>query len=117
MSYFRFLRRKKSLLETEEPLIEDPLTGVANLFDLSVVFIVSLIVSLFMVYHLIDLLNPRSEFTMVKKVPNGELEFIIKKGKEIKVKKVTKKELQGEGIKLGTAYQLKDGRIVYVPEE
>lgn len=116
MSYYKTFKRKRSFLETEEPLIEDPLTGVANLFDLSVVFIVSLIVSLFMVYHLIDFLNPKSEFTMVKRASNGELEFIIKKGKEIKVKKITKKELQGEGIKLGTAYQLKDGRVVYVPE-
>ncbi|MEZ0343815.1 MAG: DUF2149 domain-containing protein [Caldimicrobium sp.] len=109
-------KRKKLFLRVEEPLVEDPLTGMANLFDLSVVFIVSLIVNLFFALHLIDLLNPQSEFTMVKKGSSGELEFIIKKGKEIKVKKLTKKEAEGEGIKLGTAYQLKDGRIIYVPE-
>ncbi len=113
----RFLKRRKSLLlRGEEPLVEDPLTGMANLFDLSVVFIVSLIVSLFFALHIIDLLNPQSEFTMVKKTSSGELEFIIKKGKEIKVQRVSKKTAEGEGIKLGTAYQLKDGKIIYVPE-
>ena len=28
----------------------------------------------------------------------------------------TDKKLNGEGVRLGTAYQLNDGRVVYVPE-
>ncbi|MCC6026600.1 MAG: DUF2149 domain-containing protein, partial [Caldimicrobium sp.] len=85
-------------------------------FDASVVFIVSLIIALFMTYNMIELLNPKSEVTLVKKSEDGKIEVIIKKGKEIKAKRVTNKELTGEGVKLGTAYQLKDGRIIYVPE-
>jgi hypothetical protein len=113
-----FLKRRKRLFSgAEEPLVDDPLAGMANLFDLSVVFIVSLLVSLFLAFNLIDLLNPQSEFTMVRKTPSGELEFLVKKGREIKVKRVSKKEAEGEGIKLGTAYKLKDGRIIYVPED
>jgi hypothetical protein len=34
------------------------------------------------------------------------------------VEKVIDRKIGGEeGIKLGTAYQLKDGRMIYVPDE
>ena len=39
----RFLR----LPPADEPFEEDPLAGIANLFDVSVVFIVGLMISLF----------------------------------------------------------------------
>jgi|UniRef100_A0A7V6A5A8 hypothetical protein len=102
--------------ESYDSPLEDPISGVANLFDASVVFIVSMMIALFMAYNLLDLVNPKSEVTITKKSADGQLEIITKVGKEIKVQKVTDKRLSGEGIRLGTAYQLKDGRIVYVPE-
>jgi hypothetical protein len=89
---------------------------VANLFDASVAFIVSMMIALFMAYNMLDLVNPKSEVTITKKNADGQMEIITKSGKEIKVKKVTDKKLSGEGVRLGTAYQLKDGRVVYVPE-
>jgi len=53
------------------------------------------------------------------KNPNqpGKMEIITKKGKEIKVQKLTKEMAQGQGMRLGIAYKLRDGRVVYVPEE
>ncbi|MDW8094604.1 MAG: DUF2149 domain-containing protein [Caldimicrobium sp.] len=104
-------RRKTSLSKADEPLIEDPLAVVANFFDLSVVFIVSLILFLFSSFHLLELFDPFSEFTITQKKANQGLEILIKKGKEIKVQRVTYKELVGEGERLGTAYRLKDGRV------
>ena len=62
----------------EEPE-EDPLSGVANLFDVSVVFIVGLMISLFSVYRMGDLMDPDTEVTMVKTNAAGESEIIIKK--------------------------------------
>jgi hypothetical protein len=109
------LKRRRRFEKYDEPL-EDPISGVANLFDASVVFIVSMMISLFMAYNMLDLVNPKSEVTITKKNAAGEMEIITKVGKEIKVKKVTDKRLSGEGTRLGTAYQLKDGRVVYVPE-
>ena len=53
---------------------------------------------------------------MTKKNSKGELEIITKKDNEIKVQKVTDKSLSGKGTKLGMAYKLEDGRIVYVEE-
>lgn len=109
----KFLKRKRLYKKDSE---EDPLSAVANLFDISVVFIVCLIIALFTTYNLLELLNPKSEFTLVKKNSQGEVEIITKKGIEIKAKRVTNQTLSGEGKKLGTAYQLKDGTIIYVPE-
>ncbi|NPA39349.1 MAG: DUF2149 domain-containing protein [Thermodesulfobacteria bacterium] len=112
----KFLKRSNYKFGPETP-IEDPISGVANLFDISVVFIVCLIIALFTAYNLGDFLNPKSEFTLVKRTPSGERVIITKKGIEIKARKVTKKLIEGEGVKLGTAYQLKNGKIIYVPEK
>jgi hypothetical protein len=111
----RFLKRRRRFDRYDEPL-EDPISGVANLFDASVVFIVSMMVALFMAYNMLDMLDPKSEMTIVKKTADGKIEMVVKKGKEIKVTKVTDKRLSGEGTRLGTAWQLKDGKVVYVPE-
>lgn len=110
-----FLKRYGRFDKYDEPL-EDPIAGVANLFDASVVFIVSMMVALFMAYNMLDLLDPMSEMTITKKSAGGKVEIITKKGKEIKARKVTDRRLSGEGMRLGTAYRLKDGRVVYVPE-
>ena len=112
----RFLKRRRQSNGYTPPL-EDPISGVANLFDAGIVFIVSMMIALFMAYNMLDLLDPKSEITMVKKSEDGQLEVISKKGKEIRVHKVTDRKLTGEGTRLGTAYQLKDGRVIYVPED
>ena len=104
---------KMSLLEEPE---EDPLSGIANLFDVSVVFIVGLMISLFSVYRLGDLVNPDSEVTLVLTNAQGEQEIIIKKGKEIEAYKITSESLSGKGERLGIAYRLANGQIIYVPE-
>ena len=111
----RFLKRRRGIGYIDQPL-EDPISGVANLFDASVVFIVSMMIALFMAYNMLDLLDPTSEVTIIKKTADGKIEIMTKKGKEIKARKVTDKKLSGEGTRLGTAYELKDGRVVYVPE-
>jgi hypothetical protein len=112
----RLLARHRRFSGNGEPL-EDPIAGVANLFDASIVFIVSMMIALFMAYNMMDLLDPNSEVTMVKKNANGEMEIITKKGKEIKASRVTDEKLSGRGERLGTAYKLPDGKIVYVPAD
>ncbi len=99
-----------------EPLEEDPLSGTANLFDVSVVFIVGLMITLFSVYRMNDLVDANSEVTMVKTNAQGEREIIVKKGTKIEAYKVTGKTMAGDGERLGTAYRLANGQIIYVPE-
>ncbi|MGQ3683992.1 MAG: DUF2149 domain-containing protein [Candidatus Loosdrechtia sp.] len=111
----RFMKRRRRFEKYEQP-IEDPIAGVANLFDASIVFIVSMMIALFIAYNMLDLLDPKSELTITKKTADGKIEIITKKGKEIKAKKVTDRKVSGDGQRLGIAYQLKDGRVIYVPE-
>jgi hypothetical protein len=111
-----FLKRRGGRFDRYEEPLEDPIAGVANLFDVSVVFIVSMMIALFSAYHMMDMMNPKSDMTMVARRDDGTMEIIRKKGHEIKVQKVTGKHLSGEGKRLGTAYRLRDGKVVYVPE-
>jgi hypothetical protein len=108
----RFLK----LPAVDEPVEEDPLSGVANLFDVSIVFIVGLMITLFSVYNMADLVDSQSEVTMVKTNAQGEREIIVKKGQSITAYKITGKTGTGDGERLGTAYRLANGQIIYVPE-
>ena len=111
----KYLRKRRN--NTNGELGEnDPLSGVANLFDIGLVFIVGLIITLFTAYHLQDLFSEKSELTIMKKSENGQMEILTKKGKKIKAIKVTKEKALGRGVRLGTAYRLEDGSMVYVPE-
>lgn len=113
----RYLKKRRRVIGRDVDLHqEDPMSGVANLFDVGVVFIVGLIGALISAYSLLDLLSPKTEVTMVKQRENGRVEIVTKKGKQVKVEKVTDKKLQGEGTRLGIAYRLKDGKVIYVPE-
>jgi hypothetical protein len=104
-------------LSPAEESDEDPLAGIANLFDVSVVFIVGLMISLFSVYRMGDLVNPDTEVTMVMTNAQGEQEIITKKGTEIEAYRITPESLSGgDGERLGIAYRLPDGQVIYVPE-
>lgn len=102
-----------SLADAED---EDPLAGVANIFDVSVVFIVGLMITLFSVYRIGDLVDPDSEVTLVKTNADGLSEIIIKEGTEITAYELTGETLGGQGERLGTAYRLADGQVIYVPD-
>ena len=95
---------------------DDPLAGVVNIFDVSVVFIVGLMIALFSVYRIGDLIDPNTEVTLVKTNDDGLREIIVKRGTEIKAYELTGETLGGDGERLGTAYRLADGQIVYVPD-
>ncbi|MBI5307644.1 MAG: DUF2149 domain-containing protein [Planctomycetes bacterium] len=113
----RYLKRRRRVIGKDVDLHqEDPLSGVANLFDVGIVFIVGLIGALISASSLPDVLSLKSEITLVRKNDACQVEIVTKKGKQVKVEKVTDKKLQGEGTRLGTAYRLKDGKVIYVPE-
>jgi len=96
---------------------EDPLAGIANLFDVSVALIVALLIALFSLFASGRMLDPNSNVTLMKENDQGELEIITKRGPEITVQKVTDKSMSGEGQRLGVAYRLANGQVVYVPEQ
>ena len=100
----------------DEPPEEDPLSGVANLFDASIVFIVGLMITLFSVYNMGDLMSGESEVTMVKTDANGMQEIIVKKGETITAYELSGETGTGNGELLGSAYRLANGQIIYVPD-
>lgn len=111
MSRLRFMRQKDS-----PAWEEDPLSGVANLFDLSLAFIVALSVALFSVFGARNLFDESADWTLTHQAADGTLELVQKEGREIKVQRVTDQQLSGDGDRLGVAYKLSDGRVIYVPE-
>ena len=73
-------------------------------------------ISLFSVFRIGDLMDPTSEITLVKTNAQGLREVIVKKGTEITAYELTGETLGGDGERLGTAYRLADGQIIYVPD-
>lgn len=100
----------------EESWQEDPLSGVANLFDISLAFIVAMVVALYSMTGAPSLLDPDSSWTMTRTDAQGRMEIVRKDGKQIRVEKVSDRKLSGNGDRLGVAYRLPGGKVVYVPE-
>jgi len=96
---------------------DDPMSGVVNLFDTAVVFISALLLALITVFDAKDIFSKDSNLTIVKKNEQGEMVVIEKKGRKIQAVKMSREEAAGKGVRLGTAYRLEDGSMIYVPEE
>lgn len=112
-----FLRRRRGRGELGSVHREDPLSGVANLFDAAIVFAVGLMVALIQAFSLTALLDPNAAFTIVRRnTATGELDLIEKRARTITVRRLTPEARAGDGVRLGVAYRLSDGTVVYVPE-
>jgi len=109
------MRRGKFLNNNGED--DDPMSGMANLFDLAMVFAVALMVALVTRFNVTEMISDE-DFTLVKNPGKPNMEIIKKKGKTIEKYKGTKgKSSKGKGKKVGTAYELENGEIIYIPEE
>ncbi|MBI1976010.1 MAG: DUF2149 domain-containing protein [Candidatus Omnitrophica bacterium] len=94
---------------------DDPLSGMANLFDLATVFAVALMVAMVTRLQMTEIFT-QEEMTLVKNPGKENMEIIIKKGKEIERYKASGKTSEGKGRRVGVAYELEEGKIIYVPE-
>ena len=106
---------KRNLLKKEED--SDPISVVSNLFDVAMVFAVALMVALVTRYNMTEMLS-KEDFTMVKNPGKENMEIITKEGE--KINRYTPSEDQQTsgklGKKVGIAYELENGEIIYVPE-
>ncbi len=107
------MRRKRLIVEEDD---EDPLGGVANLFDVAMVFAVALLVALVASYNVPEMLDSSSDLTVVKNPGQPNMQVIIKEGQTIKVLNMTEEISGGQGSRMGTAYRLQSGEIIYVPD-
>lgn len=98
---------------------DDPMSVVSNLFDVAMVFAVALMVALVSRYNMTEMLSQK-DFTMVKNPGREDMEIITKEGD--KINRYTPSESQDDsesgrrGKRVGTAYELENGEIIYVPE-
>lgn len=94
---------------------EDPLSGVANLFDVAMVFALGLMVMILMYAGMTELLTSE-DITIVKNPGQRNMEVIVKSGEEIEKLNITEELVSAEGVKIGTIYQTKGGGMIYIPE-
>ncbi len=113
ISYNRRVRRFAVSDFTEESTA-DPLAGMANLFDVAMVFAVALMVALVSYLQLPALLQ-NQDYTVITNPGQPDMEILVKEGQEIRHYEATEQTGFGQGELLGQAYRLPDGRVVYVP--
>ncbi len=107
---------RRNILRREEDT--DPMSVVSNLFDVAMVFAVALMVALVTRYNMTEMLS-KEDFTVVKNPGKDNMEIITKEGD--KINRYTPSEDQSQqdgrrGKRVGIAYELENGEIIYVPE-
>jgi hypothetical protein len=109
------MRRKRRLINKDED--QDPLSALTNLFDVSMVFAVALMVALVARYNMNEFFS-KEDFTMVKNPGTEEMVIITKQGEKIESYQASEDQEQSgvKGKRVGSAYQLENGEIIYIPE-
>jgi hypothetical protein len=94
------------------------LLGLINLFDASMVLVVAMLLALVGKGSLADVTARLSQHdvTIVTNPGKPDMEMIIKRGNKIEKLKASKEQGRGAGQRLGTAYRLDSGEVIYVPE-
>ncbi|SBW06603.1 DUF2149 domain-containing protein [uncultured Dysgonomonas sp.] len=108
-------QRRISKFSKEEDT--DPLSVIVNLFDVAMVFAVALMVAMVMHMNMTEVFT-QEDYTIVKNPGKDNMEIITKEGN--KINKYTPSQdqssTQQKGKKVGIAYELENGEIIYVPE-
>ena len=110
------MKRNPILYEDDEG--DNPLGMLTNLFDVAMVFAVALMVALVTHFNMSEIFS-KEDFTIVKNPGADNMEIITKEGSEIKKYTPSESESPASGSKgrrVGTAYQLENGEIIYIPE-
>jgi hypothetical protein len=95
---------------------DNPLSIMANLFETGLVFALGFMVSLISAMNLLDIFNPESKVTITTERKDG-MQIVVKEGQKTTVRRMTKNLGAGDGLRLGVAYRLEDGSVIYVPED
>lgn len=93
----------------------DPMSGLVNLFDAAMVFAVALMVAFVIHSRMTEFLTAQ-DVTYVKNAGKPDMEIIVKKGNKVSRYKSEKTTGKGKGERVGIAYRLENGEIIYVPE-
>lgn len=106
-------RRYRDLFRDEDEV--DPRSSLMNLFDAAMVFAVALMVAFAIQSRMTEFLTAE-DATFVKNAGRPDMEIIVKKDNKITRYKAEKSQGSGRGQRVGIAYRLESGEIIYVPE-
>lgn len=111
-----WMRRASRAMDNPEDA--DPLGGVVNLFDASMVLVVALILALAGSAGLAEVAARMStrDITIVTNPGQPDMEMIVKRGEHIERLRSSDQRGVGRGERLGVAYRLETGEVIYVPE-
>ncbi|MFC4297259.1 DUF2149 domain-containing protein [Castellaniella hirudinis] len=112
------MSRRRSILRGTSANSDDmdPLGFLINLFDVALVFALALMIALVSNLKMADLLTAK-DFTMVKNPGKPDMEIITREAG--KVSRYVAGDAQAgsrQGERVGTAYRLQSGEIIYVPD-
>ncbi len=93
----------------------DPMSGLVNLFDAAMVFAVALMVAFVIQSRMTEFLTAE-DVTYVKNAGKPDMEIIVKKDNKVSRFKSENSSGSGKGERVGIAYRLESGEIIYVPE-
>jgi hypothetical protein len=98
---------------TEDLEADDPILSVVNLIDVFLVIIAALLLAVAQ--------SPLSSFsadklTVIRNPGAPDMEIIVKDGHKVERYKGAGGSGQGAGVKIGSAYRLPDGALVYQPD-
>ncbi|MDR1877081.1 MAG: DUF2149 domain-containing protein [Flavobacteriaceae bacterium] len=111
------MRSRRRINRFKQGEDEDPLSVVVNLFDVAMVFAVALMVAMVMHLNMTEIFT-KEDFTIVKNPGKDNMEIITKEGEKINKYTPSQEKSSGKkGKKVGIAYELENGEIIYVPEE
>lgn len=110
MKYMNRRRRRKTYED------DDPLSGVANLFDVAMIFAIGLLVVALTHFGMTEMIT-QEDMTIVKNPGQENMEVIIKEGDKIEKLDMTKEVITTTGMKFGTIYETEGGGWVLVKDE
>lgn len=108
--------KKRRISQFSKQEDSDPLSVVVNLFDVAMVFAVALMVAMVMHLNMTEVFT-QEDFTIVKNPGKENMEIITKEGNQINRYTPSEEQSGGKkGRRVGVAYELENGEIIYVPE-
>lgn len=101
----------RSLLDDD--IDDDPLLSVVNLIDVFLVLIAALLLAV--------AARPDSPFTgdrvtIIRHAGEPDMEILIHDGERMERYRADRSTGSGGGVRVGAAYRLPDGSMIYVPE-
>lgn len=95
---------------------EDPLALMPNLFDLSIVLAIAFLLTALGAISFRDLLRSGDDWMLVRRSHAGLTEVLSRRGSSVRIQRLSPRKAGGQGVRLGIAYELENGEVIYVPD-